>query len=80
MTDPRTSRLRRTTHAAAAVAGALVAGAVVLLWAWNGFAVDILQAPALSFRHALALELLLLAGAAAPALAVRLFAARRPAH
>jgi len=77
MTDLPKPPLRRAAHAVLAVAGALFAGAVVLLWSWNGFAVEILQAPALRFRHALALELLLLSAAAAPALGARLFAARR---
>lgn len=82
MADHRNSRLRRAARAVLAIAGVLFAGAVVLLWSWNGFAVEILQAPALHFRHALALELLLLSAAAVPALGARLFAARRhaPAH
>lgn len=79
MTEHRKSRLRRAAHAGLAIAGVLFAGAVVLHWSWNGFAVEILQAPALRFKHALALELLLLSSAAVPAVGARLFAARRNA-
>jgi len=77
MTDRPKHSLRRWGHAVLAAALLLFAGAAVLLWSWNGFAAEILAAPALRFRHALALELLLLTAAAMPALAVRLTGARR---
>lgn len=77
MTDRKTLPVRRWAHSALAALGILFAGAIVLLWSWNGFAVDILQAPELRFSHALALELLLLSAAAAPVLAVRMLDLRR---
>lgn len=77
MTDHRNFNLRRSARSAAIVAGVLFGGAIILLWSWNGFAVDILQAPALRFKQALALELLLLLAAVAPALTMRLLGTRR---
>jgi hypothetical protein len=40
------------------------AGTVAILWVWNAFAVDILGLPAIRFRHAVALELLVFAASA----------------
>ncbi len=51
-----------------------------LLWGWNTFAVEMLAKPSMQFKHALALEILLAALAAAPLLAWRAVAAGRPAR
>lgn len=58
---------------------ALAAAAGVLLWGWNTLAVELLSQPAMRFRHAVALELIVLALAAAPLIARRLVAAYTPA-
>lgn len=41
--------------------GTIIAGALLLLWAWNTLATDLFNLPAVQFKHALALELGLLA-------------------
>lgn len=41
--------------------GAIVAGAIIFLWSWNTLATDLFNLPAVQFKHALALELCLLA-------------------
>jgi hypothetical protein len=40
--------------------GMLTGGAVVILWSWHSVAVDLFKLPAIQFKHAFALELLLL--------------------
>ncbi len=59
-------------HVAAAL-GTLLAAAIVVLFAWNSFAVTVLGAEALQFKEALGLTLLV-------AIAGRLFAPRRHGH
>jgi len=59
-------------HVAAAL-GAVTAAAVVVLFAWNSFAVTVLDAEALRFKEALGLTLLV-------AIAGRLFAPRSHRH
>lgn len=54
----------------------LFGGGIALLWGWNTFAVELLSQPAMKFKHALALELLLLCVAAAFPLTWRLFGTR----
>lgn len=41
--------------------GAIVAGAIIFLWSWNTLATDLFNLPAVQFKHAVALELCLLA-------------------
>ena len=41
--------------------GTIVCGALILLWSWNTLATDLFNLPAAQFKHALALELCLLA-------------------
>ena len=67
-------RLRRLLRAALALSLLLLAGGVVLLWAWNALAPELFGAPEIGFRHALALELLLGLLVAIPAIAIRAFA------
>lgn len=47
--------------AVAALFAILFAGGVLLLWSWNTVAVDLFDAPAAQFKHALALELFIAA-------------------
>lgn len=41
--------------------GAIAAGALIFLWSWNTLATDLFNLPAVQFKHAVALALLLLA-------------------
>lgn len=41
--------------------GSIVAGAMIFLYSWNTLATDLFNLPAIQFKHALALELCLLA-------------------
>jgi len=49
---------------------------MALHWGWNAFAAEVLALPAIHFRQALALELLLIVVGAVPPLAWRLCAGR----
>ena len=40
---------------------AIFFGGVAILWSWNTFAVDLFAQPEMEFRHAVAVELLLIA-------------------
>ncbi len=55
----------------------LFAFATILLWGWNTFAVEVLGQHAMRFKHALALEVLLLSVAGVFPVVWRLFASRR---
>ncbi|MCB1909586.1 MAG: hypothetical protein KDH15_19675 [Rhodocyclaceae bacterium] len=55
----------------------LISTSTALLWGWNTFATEVLDLPAIRFKHALALELIVLAMAAVVPFTWRLFA--RPA-
>jgi len=63
----------RTLFAALAV---LTMGSIGLHWGWNTFAVEILSQQAMKFKHALALELILLATAGVLPVIWRLFTGR----
>ena len=41
---------------------AVVFGGIAILWSWNTIAVDLFAQPAMEFRHAVAAELMLIAG------------------
>lgn len=62
----------RTISSALAILALLT---TALLWGWNTFATEILGLPAVRFKHALALELLLVSIASAVPFAWRIFAA-----
>lgn len=51
----------RPTRTLLLTMGTLVCGALVLLWSWNTLATDLFNLPAAQFKHALAIELCLLA-------------------
>lgn len=55
----------------------LFAVATMFLWGWNTFAVEVLGQHAMRFKHALALEVLLLSVAGVFPAVWRLFARRR---
>lgn len=57
---------------------ALLGGGIALLWGWNTFAVEILSQQEMRFKHALALELLVLSVAVMIPMAWRLFGSRTP--
>jgi hypothetical protein len=50
----------------------LFGGSIALLWGWNTFAVEVLSQQEIEFRHALALELLVLSIAGVIPIAWRL--------
>jgi hypothetical protein len=66
--------VERNGRARALVLGlaGLVVVAVALLWGWNTFAVEVLGQQSMKFKHALALELLILCVAGVFPLAWRL--------
>ncbi|RME65174.1 MAG: hypothetical protein D6782_06760 [Alphaproteobacteria bacterium] len=68
MPDRSATHHRRWGHAALTLALAILLGGVMLLWAWNSLAVDLLGAPQARFKHALALEAGLVALTALPML------------
>lgn len=69
----RHHRSERRWHGAATVILLLLGVAIALHWGWNGFAVELLSQEAMTFKHALALEVSLLAVASLFPLAWRLF-------
>jgi hypothetical protein len=68
----KTERKHRLAHNAVVGLAAIAAGTVAIQWGWNTFAVEILGLPDIRFRHAVALELLVLA-VPAPVALPRLF-------
>ena len=40
---------------------AVIFGAIAILWGWNTVAIDLLGQPKMEFRHAIAVELMLIA-------------------
>ena len=74
MSDANIANPRRWGRAAAVAALAILLGGLLMLWAWNTIAVDLFQAPAAKFWHALALEAAIAALVALPYLLLR----RRP--
>jgi hypothetical protein len=56
----------------------LFGGSVALLWGWNTFAVEVLSQQEIKFRHALALQLLVLSIAGMIPMAWRLVGKRSP--
>ncbi len=63
-------------HAAKSVliaAAALFVGGIMIHWSWNVFAVELLQAPEMRFKHALGLEILVAAVAAVAGASARAF-------
>ena len=71
MSEPTLARPRRWGHAALIVALTVLLGGVALLWAWNTLAVDLFQAPAAQFKHALALQAAIAAIVALPLILAR---------
>lgn len=70
------SRYKGHARAAATALGILALMTTTLLWGWNTFSTEILALPAIRFKHALALELLLVSVASSIPAAWRLFAVR----
>ena len=62
---------RRIGRRAAHRVGLGLLACVVVLWSWNAVAADLLGAPAMAFRHALALLLLVMTLATAGGWAAR---------
>jgi len=54
----------------------VIGGGIALHWGWNTFAVELLSQQAMKFKHALALELLLLSVATVFPLTWRMFGTR----
>lgn len=52
---------RRIAITLLAFAASLLIIAIAVLWSWNTLAVDLFQAPAMKFRHAVAVEFLIMA-------------------
>ena len=71
MSDLIHARPRRWGKAALIVALSVVLGGVAMLWAWNTLAVDLFQAPAAQFKHALALQAAIAAIVALPLILAR---------
>lgn len=63
-----TEHNRGRAHGVFGVLFAFAAASVAILWSWNSFAVDILGLPEIRFRHAVALELLVVVLSATTAL------------
>lgn len=78
MTDFNTPPFRRFGKAAVAILAAFVAGAMIIVWWWNGIAVDLLSAPAIDFRQAIATEFVVAVLAGAVGLGIRLGVGSRP--
>lgn len=64
-------RSRRYGTAIVVTLAGLTAGAAVILWSWNTFAVELFAGPVIRFRHAVALEFGFLVVASAIALLAR---------
>ena len=72
--DSKPMSIRQLIFALASATGVLLAGAVIILWGWNTFASELFAVPEIAFRHALALELMIVLVVAIPAVALRMLA------
>lgn len=70
----RTRRSRRLGKAIFFAMGILIGGALLILWSWNTLATGLFKIPNIQFKHALALELFLLAVYLIPSTASQLLA------
>lgn len=69
--NERTHAFRRRGHAILMAALFFLVSGALLLWAWNTIAIELLQAPAIRFKHVLALQAAVTALAALPVLVAR---------
>lgn len=70
--DSKPMSVRHLLFALASAAGLFLAGGVILLWGWNTFVSELFAVPEMAFRHALALELMIVLVVAIPAVALRM--------
>lgn len=54
----------------------MLLGSIILVWTWNGIAIELLSMPTMKFKHALALELSLFSIASVFPLTWRLLSGR----
>jgi len=78
MTDLNPSPRRHWGHAILLVLLTMMAGGVLVLWAWNSIAADLFQAPEARFKHAIALQAAIAALTALPLTIVRQLRRRPP--
>ncbi len=70
-TAPDSKRPHRWGHALLTATVVILLGSAALRWGWNTVAVDLFQAPAITFKHALAFEAAIAALVAVPFLIAR---------
>lgn len=56
MTDGLQQTHRRWGHAALAITLTVLMAGAFLLWAWNSIAIELFGAPAIGFKHVIALQ------------------------
>jgi hypothetical protein len=71
MSEQTSPRLRHRGHDALIALLAVLASAVLVLWAWNTIAVELFQAAKIGFKHALAFEAAIVSAIVAPVLIAR---------
>lgn len=71
MTDRKEKRPHRWGHATVMILLAVLLSGALMLWAWNTIAVELFQAPAIRFKHALAFQAAIAALTALPVVVAR---------